>query len=123
MAQRQPRLIQTDKSPTTYGYIRMCDVAGPAAHGDKELRMDTPLEDRRTIILHYLAIHARAQAFVDVRIRRRLMAVYTYLPLPEKFTPMDANVTVLALIAPRVGNGGYRGKCRRRARFTDVRHA
>jgi hypothetical protein len=50
------------------------------------------------------------QAFVNVRITRRLMAVYTYLLLPE--APKDANVTVLALIAPRVGNVGYRGRCR-----------
>ena len=40
------------------------------------------------------------------------MAVYTYLPLYEEFTPKDANVTVLALIVPRVGNVGYRGRCK-----------
>jgi len=47
--------------------------------------------------------HARAQAFVDVR-----MVIY----LPDEFTPKDANITVLVLIAPRVGNAGYRGRCR-----------
>ena len=36
---RRSRLIGTYKSPTSDGYICMCDVA--AAHGDDELRMDT----------------------------------------------------------------------------------
>ena len=37
------------------------------------------------------------------------------LSLPEKFTPKDANVTVLALILPRVGNVSCSGRCRRRS--------
>ena len=36
---RLSQLIRTYKSPTSDGYICMCDVA--AAHGDDELRMDT----------------------------------------------------------------------------------
>ena len=41
--------------------------------------------------------------------------VYTYLPLYEEFTPKNANVTVLALIVSRVGNVGYRCRCRCKA--------
>ena len=42
------------------------------------------------------------------------MAVYMYLPhFPEKFTSKDANVTVLGLIVPRVGNVEVFGKDQR----------
>jgi len=50
------------------------------------------LSDDHTALLA-LGTHARSQAFVDVRITRRLKAVYTYLPLPVEFTPKDTNVT------------------------------
>ena len=45
------------------------------------------------------------------------------LPLPEEFTPKDADVTVLALTLPRVGSAGYSGRCKRRSDFTVVQHA
>ena len=30
--------------------------------------------------------------------------IHTIKPLPEKFTPKDANMTILGLIVPRAGN-------------------